>query len=112
MLADDLADLPRINVLPAVGTLLDFIAFAVLVLAFIVFFMVWNSVVLNTALIATFAPPQAPRMARRVSEQGPERGFPLPCTVMLPLRPKSSGKITLVKIVCRYRFGIIPPGIL
>ena len=57
MLADDLADLPRVDVLPAADTLLNFIAFAVLVLEFVVFFMVWNSVVLNTALIAAFAPP-------------------------------------------------------
>jgi hypothetical protein len=42
--------------------LLVFALFAV-VLEFDDFFTGWNSAVLNTALVATFAPPQAPRMA-------------------------------------------------
>ena len=67
-LAGDMADLPWVSFLSEAEILLFFVAFAVfavVVVDFDVFFMGWNSVVLNTALSAAFAPPQAPRMARR-----------------------------------------------
>ena len=93
----------------ALPILLFFAVFTVVVPEFAVLFMRWNSVVLNSAVIAVFAPPQAPRVARRVSGQGTELRIPLPCTAMLPVRPKSSGKTALVKIFCRFSLGIIPP---
>ena len=71
-LADDLADLPRVDILPGADTLLFFAVFAMVVLDFDAFIMRWKSVVLNTALIAAFAPPQAPRVARRSRRLRPD----------------------------------------
>jgi hypothetical protein len=108
-LACDLADLLRVDFLPLAAVLLVFDLFAAVALELDVFFMGRNSIVVNTALIAAFAPPQAPQMARRLGVPRPEPDVGFPHIALLGLRPKSSGKTASVEIFCRCDLAIIPP---